>query len=189
MGTFGAIGIMVWNCLGVVLWSKDYKLPSSVTALPGLTRTSDGVILSCTASIHYDQPESSVAVIHCSLLSSTTMDLEITGSGGSLQVRDLVVPFEETSAAFNVTLGAKFTECHLGWTVKPEDVTVDCQRPQDALMVEEFAGLVKDIVRRGCQPDCKWPEISRKTQVVLDALNESIDLGCRPVYLSHTSPN
>ncbi|GLU10618.1 hypothetical protein SLE2022_274090 [Rubroshorea leprosula] len=120
---------------------------------------------------------------HYSLFSSTSMDLEITDTEGLLCLQDLMIPPKETSATFAVTLGAKLTELHLGWTVKPEKVVVDCKMPQEALMVEEFASLVEGIKRRGCQPDCKWLEISRKTQAVFGALNKSINLGCTPVYL------
>ncbi|GLU10617.1 hypothetical protein SLE2022_274090 [Rubroshorea leprosula] len=169
MDALGAIAEMVWIYLGAVLWVQKYELPSSIIALPGPTKSLDGILLSCTSSIHYNQPEWSSA--------------KITDTEGLLCLQDLMIPPKETSATFAVTLGAKLTELHLGWTVKPEKVVVDCKMPQEALMVEEFASLVEGIKRRGCQPDCKWLEISRKTQAVFGALNKSINLGCTPVYL------
>ncbi|GLT28759.1 hypothetical protein SLA2020_036670 [Shorea laevis] len=137
MDALGAIGEMVWKCLGAVLGVQNYELRISVIALPGPTKSSDGALLSCTASIHHNQPEWSSAIIHCSLFSSTSMDLETTGTEGLLCLQDLMIPHKETSATFAVTLGAKLTELHLGWAVKPEKVVVDCKMPQEALMVEE----------------------------------------------------
>ncbi|GKV20310.1 hypothetical protein SLEP1_g30458 [Rubroshorea leprosula] len=152
MDALGPIAEMVWIYLGAVLWVQKYKLPSSIIALPGPTKSLNGILLSRTSSIHYNQPEwtSANCWFHYSLFSSTSMDLEITDTEGLLCLQDLMIPPKETSATFAVTLGAKLTELHLGWTVKPEKVVVDCKMPQEALMVEEFASLVEGIKRRGC---------------------------------------
>ena len=51
-------------------------------------------------------------------------------------------------------------------------------------MVQELARNVEGIKKSGCRPDSKWPENSRKTQLVMDAVKQSVDLGCKPVYLT-----
>ncbi|KAK0592877.1 hypothetical protein LWI29_027085 [Acer saccharum] len=191
LDALGALGDLGWYCIGATLWSKNYKLPTSVTALPDTIKNSDGVILSCTASLHYydddNQPieKSTTAIIHCSFLSYTCTDLSISASKGSLHLKDFIIPFQEDSAFFNYTLDAKLVELHIGWNVvKPEKVVVDCELPQEPLMVQELARIVEGIKKSGCRPDSKWPEISRKTQLVMDAIKQSVDLGCKPVYLT-----
>ncbi|XVE77445.1 hypothetical protein DITRI_Ditri13aG0063300 [Diplodiscus trichospermus] len=182
----GALGDAGWYCLGAVLWAKNYQLPTLVTALPDVTKNSNGVILSCSASIQYREAaagdQKTDAIIHCSFLSNTSMDLTITGPKGSLYLNDFIIPYQESSASFEFTLGAKFVELHIGWNVKPEKVDVASELPQEAVMVQEFARLVQGIRTSAFQPDRKWPEISRKTQMLLDAVKKSVDLGCKPVY-------
>lgn len=186
LDSLGALGDLGWYCIGAILWAKNYRLPTSVTALPNTTKNSSGVILSCTASLHYDdKPQKTFAIIHCSFLSHTSMDLSVSGSSGSLHVKDLLIPFQEDSAFFEFTLGAKFVEMHIGWNVKPEKFVVECDGlPQESLMVREMGRIVEGINKNGCQPERKWPEISRKTQLVMDSVKKSIDLGFEPVYLT-----
>ncbi|MBA0708609.1 hypothetical protein Golax_023708 [Gossypium laxum] len=188
LDSLGALGDLGWYCLGAVLWAKNYQLPTVVTALPDVTTNSDGVIVSFSASIQYKEPSSSGAttnaIIHCSFLADTSMDLNITGSKGSLNLNDFIIPQRESSASFEFTLGAKFLDLHIGWNVKPERVVVNCDElPQEGLMVEEFTRIVAGIrTTPGVLPDPKWPEISRKTQMLVDAVKKSVDLGCKPVY-------
>ncbi|KAG4923450.1 hypothetical protein JHK87_048990 [Glycine soja] len=179
----GALGDLAWYCIGASLWAKGYQLPTSVTALPDSTRNDSGVIVSITASLLWDQPNQTFATIHCSFLSHTSMDLAICGSNGSLHLRDFIIPYGETSASFDLTLGAKFVDLHIGWNVRPEEVHVANELPQEALMVQEFSRLVAGIRDCGSKPSTKWPEISRKTQLVVDAVIKSLELGCKPVCL------
>lgn len=183
LDALGALGDLAWYCIGAILWAKDYQLPTTITALPDVTRNSAGAILSCTASFHWDQLDKTVATIHCSYLSHSSMDLAISGSKGTLNVKDFIIPYQEHSASFDFTLGAKFVDLHIGWNVKPEQVPVASDLPQEALMVQELARLVEGIRKSESRPDSKWPEISRKTQFLMDAVKKSIDLGFKPVSL------
>ncbi|KAK7272810.1 hypothetical protein RIF29_13850 [Crotalaria pallida] len=111
------------------------------------------------------------------------MDLAVCGSNGSLHLKDFIIPYHETSASFDFTLGAKFVDLHIGWNVRPEEVHVANNPPQEALMVQELARLVSSIRDGGNRPATKWPEITRKTQLVVDAVKKSLELGCKPVAL------
>lgn len=183
MDALGALGDLGWYCIGASLWAKGYQLPTTVTALPDFTRNTAGVILSITASMQWDQPNQTIATIHCSFLSHTTMDLAICGSNGSLHLKDFIIPYQETSASFDFTFGAMFVDLHIGWNVRPEEVHVATKLPQEALMVQELARLVASIRDGGSRPSTKWPEITRKTQLVVDAVKKSLELGCKPVGL------
>jgi hypothetical protein len=59
--------------------------------------------------------------------------------------------------------------------------TIGTDLPQEALMVREFARLVENIKVKGLKPEKKWPTISTKTQLVLDAVKASIERGFEPV--------
>lgn len=182
LDSLGAVGGLGWYCIGAILWAKDYKLPSLVTALPDTIKNSAGVTLTCTASFHWEE-DNTVATIHCSFLSESSMDLAVSGPNGKLHLADFIIPFQEDSASFEFVSGAKFSELHLGWTAKPQELRVDSKLLQEVLMVEELAGIAEGIRDNGNAPNGKWPQISRKTQLVLDAVKKSIDLGCKPVNL------
>ncbi|VVA94213.1 unnamed protein product [Arabis nemorensis] len=183
MGLAGAIGELGWYPIGAALWSMSYQMPTSVRALPSsITTNSVGTILSCSASLQF----TSTAIVHCSFLSQLSTDLTITGSKGSVQMNDYVIPYKEDTAWFEYTSGAKFVEMHIGWNMIPEKVTVDCggtEESQEAMMLKEFVRLVQGIKRGESEADRRWPEISRKTQLVVDAVKKSVDIGCEVVYL------
>ncbi|KAK2634022.1 hypothetical protein Ddye_028814 [Dipteronia dyeriana] len=185
-----ALGDLGWYCIGATLWSKNYKLPTSVTDLTDTIKNSDGVILSCTASLHYydddDQPteKSTTAIIHCSFLSYTCTNFQLRKDRCISKISSS--HFRRTLHFFNYTLDAKLVELHIGWNlVKPEKVVVDCELPQEAAtMVQDLTRIVEGIKKSGCWPDSKWPRISRKTQLVMNAIKQSVDLGCKLVYLT-----
>ena len=183
LDALGALGDLGWYSIGASLWAMNYQLPTTVTALPGVNRNAAGVILSCTASLEWNHPNQTVATIHCSFLSHTCMDLAIYGSHGSIHLKDFAIPFEETCGSFELTFGAKFAELHIGWNLKPEEVHVATMLPQETLMVQELARLIEGIRKYGALPSKKWPEISRKTQLVVDAVKKSVELGCKSVLL------
>ncbi|KAI4389350.1 hypothetical protein MLD38_001582 [Melastoma candidum] len=192
LDVLGALGDLGWYSIGAILWAAGYKLPSSVKALPDVVRNSAGVILSCSATLYWEKPQQeggnkqpiTIATFHCSFLASLSMDLEIIGSNGSVRVKDLAIPVDEDTASIEFTPRAKFAELHIGWDTKPEKVSVPTELPQEALMIREFT----DIVRRAKisngedRAESKWPEISPKTQVVLDSVKRSIDNGCTTVH-------
>ncbi|KAJ0988578.1 hypothetical protein J5N97_006934 [Dioscorea zingiberensis] len=181
LDSLGALGDLGWYCIRAILWAVDYQLPSSATALPAVHSNNAGVLLACAASLHWD--DGKVATFHCSFLSNTSMDISVHGASGSLQLTDFGIPYREDSASFELTTGAHFRELHIGWSKTPEEVLVATYLPQEALMVQEFARLVRLIRSSGGHPDPKWPGISRKTQLVMDAVKRSIDLGFKSVTM------
>ncbi|KAK3028235.1 hypothetical protein RJ639_037569 [Escallonia herrerae] len=182
LDALGALGDAGWYCIGAIMWAMNYQPPSTVTALPSISRNSSGVILSCIASLHWEK-EAVVATFFCSFLAHESMDLAISGSNGSLHLEDFIIPYEENSAFFTFTSGAKFVDLHVGWNVKPEETLVESELPQEAMMVQEFARLVKGVNISGCKPDCQWPKVSRMSQSVMDAVIKSIEFGFKPVRM------
>uniref|UniRef100_A0A2N9H085 GFO/IDH/MocA-like oxidoreductase domain-containing protein n=1 Tax=Fagus sylvatica TaxID=28930 RepID=A0A2N9H085_FAGSY len=179
----GALGDAGWYCVRSILWAADYELPKTVIALHGPVLNEVGVILSCGASLHWD--DGKIATFHCSFLSNLTMDITAIGSKGTLHVHDFVVPFQENEASFSAGSESWFNELVSAWVPPPSKHTITTDLAQEVLMVSEFAGLVETIKVKGLKPGNKWPTISRKTQLVIDAVKASIERGFEPIEVGN----
>ncbi|KAL6316852.1 hypothetical protein AAG906_022570 [Vitis piasezkii] len=175
----GALGDCGWYCIRAILWAADHQLPNSVTALPGSLFNNAGVILSCGASL--DWADGKVATFHCSVLSNLTMEITATGTKGTLQLHDFVIPFKHDTASYSTASESCLEDPSTGWKARPSEHSVANDLPQEALMIREFVGLVAGIKRDGKEPNNKWPAMTRKTQLVLDAVKASIERGCEAV--------
>lgn len=185
LDALGALGDAGWYCIGSILWAADYKLPRTVTALPGTVFNGAGVIMSCGATLCFE--DGFVSTFQCSFLSHLTMDMVANGSKGSLRACDYVLPFQETRASYNTSSGAWFLDGLAGWAPMPVEHAVTTDVPQVVLMVEEFSSLVRGIKSGSLKPDVKWPAISKKTQLVIDKVKLSIEGGCVPVEVHESN--
>ncbi|XP_027149372.1 uncharacterized oxidoreductase At4g09670-like [Coffea eugenioides] len=179
LDALGALGDVGWYTIRAILWSVDFELPKSVIAVPGPVFNKAGVVLSCGASLYWE--DGKVATLHCSFLSNMTMNVTAIGTKGSLHLCDFVIPFEEEKASFSTSVESGFTDLVTGWAPKPSEHVVTTDLPQEAQMVKEFSRLVGLIKAEGAKPETKWPTFSRKTQLVLDAVKTSIDRGFESV--------
>ncbi|KAM7518640.1 hypothetical protein LguiB_017602 [Lonicera macranthoides] len=180
LDALGVLGDTGWYCIRGILWAADFELPKSVIALRGPVFNKAGVIFSCGASLHWD--DGKVATFHCSFFGNLTMDITAVGTKGTMHLNDFVIPFEEGKASFTVSTESGFNELVTGWVPKPTVHTVAHELPQEALMVREFSRLVGSV-RSGVKPEKKWPTLSRKTQLVLDAVKVSIEKGFEAVEI------
>ncbi|XP_019153421.1 PREDICTED: uncharacterized oxidoreductase At4g09670-like [Ipomoea nil] len=156
----GALGDAGWYCIHAILWANDYELPESVTAVREPEVNEAGVILSCGASMKWK--DGRVATFYCSFLAIFSTDICAYGTKGKLRVHDFVIPFAPQSAPFYTFESYRLIEHG-----------VAAELPQDVLMVMEFCNLAGS----GRAPEKKWAVISRKTQLVVDAVNASIHNG------------
>jgi len=167
----GALGDAGWYTIQAILLVNNFKLPKTVTALSGSVLNDAGIVLSCGAL--FDWEDGVNATIYCSFLANLTMEITAIGTKGSLRVHDFVIPYMETEAVFTTSGGGCVSE-HKVMTVLP----------QETCMVMEFARLVGEIKNRGAKPDGFWMRFSRNTQLLVDAVKESIDNNLEPVFLS-----
>ncbi|KAL3845855.1 hypothetical protein ACJIZ3_003258 [Penstemon smallii] len=179
LDALGALGDTGWYCIRAILWASDYQLPKTVTALSNVEYNELGVILSCGASLQFR--DNKLATFYCSFLSNLTMEISVLGSNGYLRVHDFVIPFQENVGPFYVNANTKFAELSIGIEPAPTEYSIETDLPQEALMVKEFASLVGKIKENGSETEKKWGEISRKTQLVVDAVKASIEKGFEPI--------
>ncbi|XP_010916976.1 uncharacterized oxidoreductase At4g09670 [Elaeis guineensis] len=182
LDALGALGDVGWYCIRAILWAADYELPKTAIAHHGCVKNQAGVILSCGATFVWDDGKD--ATFHCSFLSNLTMELCVMGTRGTLHLSDFVIPFEETPAKFRIATDSGFKELQTGWHPLPSEHVISTDLPQEALMIQEFARLAGSIRDSGCKPDEKWYTITRNTQLVLDAVKESIEKGLEPVNVT-----
>lgn len=180
----GALGDIGWYCIRAILWAVNYELPKSVLAFPEATLNEAGVIISCGSSLHWEDKRS--ATFHCSFLNYISFDITALGTKGCLRINDLTHPFEEN---FGFGTFCEASELDFGkiepgrWCPKPNEHVVETEFGQDVLMVKEFADLVQKVKYFEMKPEMDWPVMSRKTQLVLDAVKESIEKGYKPVEI------
>lgn len=189
----GNLGDAGWYCIRSILWAADYKLPNTVIANRNPTFNDSGVILSFGASLIWE--DGLMATFDCSALSHLSMDLCVSGTNGVLRLNDFLVPLEETSASFTFSTSASFKDpTATGWKAAgfadlatgwrhpcPSKQVVQMEIPQEARMIVEFSKLVAGVKREHRRPEMKWAAISRKTQLVVDAVKASIENGFTPV--------
>ncbi|MBA0808707.1 hypothetical protein Gohar_024422, partial [Gossypium harknessii] len=181
LDALGALGDAGWYGIRSILWAADYELPKTVTAFRNPVLNEAGVLLECGASLLW--ADGKIATFHCSFLSNLTMNLTAIGTLGTLHLTDFIIPYQEHQASYTTSTKPGFNELVTGWVQLPSEHTVTVDLPQEACMVREFASLVANIKKNGAQPDKKWPTISRKTQLVLDAVKASMEKGFQPVEI------
>ncbi|KAK7271002.1 hypothetical protein RJT34_26573 [Clitoria ternatea] len=179
LDALGSLGDEGWYCVRAILWAANYELPKTVIATRKPDLNKAGVIMSCGATLTWE--DGKIATFYCSFLSNLAMDIAAVGTKGTLHVHDFIIPYEEKEASFYAASESSFDDLVTKWVSQPSKHVIKTEIPQEALMVSEFARLVADIKFNNSKPEKKWPIISRKTQLVLDAVKASIEKGFEPV--------
>ncbi|MFS7928485.1 hypothetical protein Hanom_Chr04g00321331 [Helianthus anomalus] len=161
LDSLGALGDIGWYCIHAILWVHDYEFPNTVTAFGNPEYHDSGVILSCGACLNW-KTDGKVATFCCSFLSNLCMDIIALGTKG------------------NFLDNSKWAERAVGCGPEPGVFKIATDMPRERLMIQEFGRLVAGI-RSGEPKENKWPIISRKTQLIIDAVVASIKNGFVPV--------
>ncbi|KAI4380208.1 hypothetical protein MLD38_006426 [Melastoma candidum] len=173
LDALGALGDIGWYCIRSILWAVNYQLPNKVVAMHEPVYNDAGVILSAGASLYWS--DGKVATFHCSFLNHMAFEVTAFGTTGIIRVSDIITPFQDKYATFYSSSVSDFAEVEPGqWAPAPKEHRVDADVPQEVVMVSEFARLVSGINTRVSKPDEEWVNISRKTQLVLDAVKDSL---------------
>ncbi len=162
----GALGDLGWYNIRFTLWVMKYLLPTKVSGR--LLTEHSGVPLEFSGELFFAGGVS--ASFYCSFNTELQQWAHVSGTKGSIAVRDFVLPFygcESEFVADRPVFNVKGTSYH--WESHPKrfavteysDGTPDAQETN---MIRTFSGLALSG-----KIDPTWPEIALKTQRVMDA--------------------
>ena len=167
----GALGDLGWYTIRATLFVLNYEMPHSVKATM-LGTAADGVPTELSAELFFENGVS--ATFYNSFLTENQQWLHVSGSKGHLKVDDFVLPFPGGKLGYKVA-NPKFIQEGCIFRKEPNERTVTIEEEgnnapsaQEAKLFRNFA----DLALSGT-PDSFWPEISLKTQRVLDACLKS----------------
>ena len=182
----GCLGDLGWYTIRMALFVVNYQMPKQVIGRM-LTQqkradSPDAVPMEFSGELLFDDGVS--AGFYNSFLTEHQQLVHISGSKGNIQLHDFVLPyfgneltFEVNNAVFSVT-GCDFVmERHSQQHVVAE-YSNNAADSQETMLFRKF----NEIVMSGTV-DPFWPEVSLKTQLILDACLESARQGSIPVEL------
>lgn len=182
----GCLGDLGWYTIRATLWAMKYEMPTEVRGriLFGAKRpdSSDEVPMEFQGELHFASGVS--ATFYNSFRGNHQQWINVSGTKGYVEWKDFVLPYMGNTVSFDIAnhdfvgKGCNFTmEKHLQ-TVSVPEYSNNAETAQETKLFRNFA----HIVLSG-KLDSHWPEISLKTQQVLDAALTSARNGCEPVML------
>lgn len=180
----GCLGDLGWYCIRLTLWAADLQMPTHVAArtltwLAG--ENSDGDVPGeFSAELRF--PNGLSAAFYCSFLTVNQQTVLLSGDNGYLTIDDFVLPFYDAEAS---------------WTNHQHVLEIDnCRwnfrRHSDRKAIHEYPAGERNssevnMVRRMAecvlsgQLDSLYPDLTLKTQQILDACRRSDAAGGVPV--------
>ena len=168
----GALGDLGWYTIRATLFVMNYEMPVSLRATM-LSTTGDGDVANTvptelSAELFFANGTS--ATFYNSFLTENQQWLHVSGSKGQLRVDDFVLPFAGGDLEFRVS-NPKFSQEGCLFTKEKNEkvfcVEEEANNGPSAQETKLFGNFAK-LALSG-SPDPFWPEISLKTQKLLDA--------------------
>lgn len=174
--SMGALGDLGWYTSRFVLWAMNYEMPVSLSArMHSEMRHPDSpgtVPAELSAELVFKNGAS--AAMHCSFVAEHCQLAMVSGTKGYLTLRDYVLPFSGSGLDFEV-FNSAFVADGCRFTMEPRlahhegnEPTNNAPGSQEANLFETFSANVL-----AGKPDGFWPEVTLKTQRILDACLES----------------
>ncbi len=176
----GCLGDLGWYNLRILLWALHYEMPLSVTAR--MIREHQGVPVSLSAEIVF--ANGVTASLYCSFENEHQQWVNFSGNRGQIHLVDFVLPFHGSELSFEIDHPQPRVEgCHFrierdSRRVATEEASENHPSAQETKLFRRFGEIVL-----GGKLDPYWPEISLKTQIVLDACLRSARERGREVVL------
>ncbi len=182
----GCLGDLGWYNLRFSLWAMNYKLPTSVVAhthhqLRGVSSVGS-VPGELSGTLFFDGGVS--ASFFCSFKVENQQTASISGDRGYLSLDDFALPKYGTQAEWKINrnvieiFNCRWNVCSRQTRYATDEYAAGEANSQEVNMIR----AMNHIVLTG-QLDPFWPEISLKTQRVLDACRQSADLDGQRVTL------
>ncbi len=183
----GCLGDLGWYTARIALWTMRYTMPEAVCGrlLSGVGGNGEAPAVPSEFSGELFFPGGVTATFYNSFLTAHQQWVNISGTEGNLTIEDFVLPYFDSEVGFDVSNAVfetdicKFSmERHKRRSAVREYAT-NHPGSQETKLFRTFSALASSG-----EPDPHWPEISLKTQRVLDACLESARDGGRLVELT-----
>ena len=164
----GCLGDLGWYCVRFSLWAMNWQVPKVVSARLSAHAGPNPVPMDFSAELLFENGVS--AGFGCAFTAAFQQWAIVSGTTGQMRVNDFVLPCAGGEVAFDITeLGSIADHLSAKFILKTRRHAVSEHgeshpTSQDTCMFRNFGALV----RKGT-PSTEWPEISLKTQRVVDA--------------------
>jgi predicted dehydrogenase len=169
----GCLGDLGWYNIRFALWAMKYQMPRQVSGrLISGVGAGSAVPTEFSGELFFEGGTS--AGSYCSFLTQHQQWANIGGTKGFVHIRDFVLPFFGSEAAFEVTQaefevqGCQFNMNDHTQRLATREYSNNAADSQEANLFRNFAELAL-----GGKPDARWGEIALQTQQVLDACLKS----------------
>ena len=180
----GCLGDLGWYTIRFTLWAMNYEMPTAVTGRiitdHGSGNSPQPVPTEFSGELIF--PSGVTASFYNSFRTEHQQWVNISGTKGNLQVSDFVLPFcgneqyfEVNNPVFSAT-GCDFVMERHSTRHTTAEYANSARDAQETNLFRKFSELAV-----GGSPDSHWPEISLKTQRVMDAALQSARNGNQPV--------
>lgn len=176
----GSLGDLGWYCIRMTLWTLHYEMPISLKAHmireSGRTDSADSVPVSLSAELVF--AGGVTASFYCSFEAEHQQWFHISGTRGSIVLSDFVLPCHGPEVSFDIEQ-AHFETDVCQFHMERHRRRVSVREYSDSHATAQETKLFRnfgDLVLSG-KVDPHWPDISLKTQVVLDACLQSARSG------------
>ncbi|NNM29547.1 MAG: Gfo/Idh/MocA family oxidoreductase [Akkermansiaceae bacterium] len=182
----GALGDLGWYTIRIVLFVMGYAMPKSVRAtMLGEYERNDSpgaVPTEMSAEMFFDGGVS--ATTYNSFLTENQEWVHVSGTKGHFRVDDFVLPYPGGKAEYTIAK-PEFVVDGCRFTMKPNvrhgAVAEESNNHPDAQETKLFRKFA-ELAAAG-RPDPFWPEVSLKTQRILDACLKSAQNGGELIVL------
>lgn len=167
---WGCLGDLGWYCIRMCLLAMNDELPEQVRGRVLQPVNGSGPPREFSGELYFSNGRT--ASLYCSFVNQHQQWVHLSGTDGSLWLDDFVLPWfgnrvgvRERKVRFNES-GFDFNyECH-GQDHWIDEYSNGHTSAQEVQLIRKFVALTR-------QPDAYWPEISAKTQFVMQALWDS----------------
>lgn len=170
--SMGALGDLGWYTSRFVLWAMEYEMPVSLSARMHSTMQhpdSPGTVpAELSAELVFQNGAS--AAMHCSFVAEHCQLAMVSGTKGYLTLRDYVLPFDGSGLDFDV-FNSAFVANGCRFTMEPRLTHHEGSEPTNNAPGSQEANLFRTFSSNALAgaPDPFWPEMTLKTQRILDA--------------------
>jgi predicted dehydrogenase len=182
----GCLGDQGWYCIRIALWAMKWQLPERVSGriLSSVTKRRGEAPVLTEFSGELFFKNGATSDFYCSFVTALEQRVNIIGTRGYLSMNDFVLPFKGDTLAFETgSMDYHFQGCDAYMQPSPRQWKVrershSHATSQEVNMIRNFANRA-----RSGRLDPFWPEVSLKTQQVMNACLQSAHAGGRLVMI------